>query len=655
MTSAAEVAKQESLRWWKRASLTAKTLVVFALALGPLAVATLLLGILNERGARLDDDIHQHRETRLNATEVLNLVVDAETGVRGFLLTSDPAFLEPYRQARVLLPPLLDEMEAHDTANHSAEPAGRDRPRIHEAAGRQMQVLADLLDTGYSKRLLEREKRFMDRFRSDIGALIEAEAAEVEVLDAERQRETDLARFVLIGGISLSTLGGLLGGLLLMRGIVRRVGVVTENARRLAQGEELHPFEGGSDEIAQLATMLSDSAELLRARENDLRLAKLEADAANSAKSQFLSRMSHELRTPLNAILGFAAVARSEANGEVARDLDQIHLAGRHLLDLINEVLDISRIEAGELSLSVEPVAVAEVVDEAVALLSGAAASRSIRLTTDDGCNGSTYAFVDRQRFKQVLVNLLSNGVKYNHDGGEVRISCVRMDSMLRVIVADTGPGLPSGSVEEVFRPFARLGAEMTDIEGTGLGLALSRSLMRSMGGDVEVGSTSSTGTEFWIEMRAAEQPAVLSENERVFDRPVHAIGTSPIRGSVLQVEDNPSNIRLVNRIMQRRPHVHLVTTQFGSQAVELAKELRPDVILLDVNLPDISGREVLARLRSEPETRDMRIVMLSADATDGQIANLLESGATEYLTKPIDVGALLATIDEAVGLREAG
>ncbi len=400
-------------------------------------------------------------------------------------------------------------------------------------------------------------------------------------------------------------------------------------------------------------TMVDEQTATLRETMSELETARAAAESANRSKSEFLSRMSHELRTPLNAVLGFGQLLELDPLDDSQREsVDQILKGGNHLLSLINEVLDISRIETGDLALSPEAVLVGELVGEAVDLVRPLAEQRSVHLVGDRHSTCTQYVFADRQRCKQILLNLLSNGVKYNRRGGTVAISCERTSpTRLRVKVSDTGPGIPDHQLGLLFQPFERLGAERTEVEGTGMGLALSRQLAEAMGGSLDVETEVGQGSTFAIELPLVEGP--VERYERLNgpgDADADAVGMPGAqRHVVLYVEDNLANLKLVERVVAQRPDIEVMPAMQGSLGLELAREHQPMLVLLDLHLPDMPGDEVLQRLRDDPATATIPVVIVSADATQGQVQRLMSAGAVEYLTKPFDVRALLRVLDEAV------
>lgn len=386
-----------------------------------------------------------------------------------------------------------------------------------------------------------------------------------------------------------------------------------------------------------------------RERENQtaLRLATEEAQRASRAKDDFLSRVSHELRTPLNVVLGFGQILEmGSLDDEEHEAVEQILKAGRHLLEIINEVLDLSRIESGRMAISPEAVELADLAADALDLIRPLATDRSIRLTANLGtCH--RHVMADRQRLKQVVLNLLSNAVKYNRDGGEVEVSCVRgQEGRLRLQVTDTGPGIPEKLLDKLFEPFERLGAEQGVIEGTGLGLALSKQLVELMDGEIGVATREGKGSTFWVELSVVEEPQDEIAAEPVVAPKRDADAPAVRRWRVLLVEDNLAGLKLVERLIGRRRDAELLPAMTGRLGLELAREHRPDVILLDQHLPDLRGAEVLQRLKADPATASIPVVMVSADATQGQIRRLLDLGAVAYVTKPLDVTEFTEVLD---------
>jgi len=380
--------------------------------------------------------------------------------------------------------------------------------------------------------------------------------------------------------------------------------------------------------------------------------ARAGAERANEAKSEFLSRMSHELRTPLNAVLGFAQMLEMDAvDRRQLEYVEQIMRGGRHLLELIDEVLDISRIEMGAAAISVEPVSIDEIVGESTSLLDPLAGARQVALRVANAEVHAHYVMADRQRLRQVLVNYLSNAIKYTPPGSTATVSVTPIDGeWLRISVDDDGPGIPEPLLARLFQPFERIGADQTEVEGTGLGLVHSKALVERMGGRVGAASEVGRGSSFWLELRRAEQSAAAELTSGV-----PLVSARPdISGSILYIEDNPANLRLVERALEHRPGIRFLSAMLGRLGLALALEHQPDLILLDLNLPDISGEQVLAQLRSEPATSKIPVIIISADATRQLADRLVAQGALAYLTKPVDVRELLARIDDQVGPNES-
>jgi PAS domain S-box-containing protein len=395
----------------------------------------------------------------------------------------------------------------------------------------------------------------------------------------------------------------------------------------------------------------------LQLKNVELAQATVVAERANHAKSDFLSNMSHELRTPLSAILGFAQLMES---GEPAltptqkRGVDQILQAGWYLLELINEILDLALIESGKLSLSLEPTSVADVMRECEAMIEPQAQKRNIALTFQR-FDAAYFVRADRMRVKQILINLLSNAIKYNRPQGKVSVDyTIDATGHIRICVRDTGAGLSAEQLSQLFEPFNRLGQGAGGEEGTGIGLVVSKQLAKQMGGRIGVESAVGTGSVFWVELPltvdprrpgGVATPAVMRPPARTRDGETY---------SLLYVEDNPANLMLVEDLIARRPDIHLLTARDGLQGIDLARSALPDVILMDINLPGISGIEALTRLSLDPVTAHIPVIALSANAMPRDIERGLSAGFYRYLTKPIKVEEFMDTLDLALAVRRA-
>jgi PAS domain S-box-containing protein len=383
-----------------------------------------------------------------------------------------------------------------------------------------------------------------------------------------------------------------------------------------------------------------------------LQAAKFAAEKANLAKSDFLSSMSHELRSPLNAILGFAQLMESGTPPPTSaqrQSIDQILQAGWYLLVLINEILDLALIESGKLTLSREPVSLTEMLSECRGMIEPSALKNGIGLTFprfDD----TPFIKADRTRVKQVLINLLSNAIKYNRTGGTVEVICTMNDGRrTRIGVHDTGNGLSPEKLAQLFQPFNRLGQESGSEEGTGIGLVVSKRLVELMGGEIGAESTVGVGSVFWIELHATHAPQLVAAvSELKAAVPARAHTGAPVH-TLLCVEDNPANLMLVEKLLERRPDIQLLVAKDGMRGVEMARAARPDVILMDINLPGISGLVALGILAEDPATASIPVIALSANAMPSDIEKGLAAGFFRYLTKPIKVKEFMDTLDSAL------
>ncbi len=419
--------------------------------------------------------------------------------------------------------------------------------------------------------------------------------------------------------------------------------------RRQAQ-EEVMRLNG------DLERRVVDRTAALEASNQGLVTARLAAENANRAKSEFLSSMSHELRTPLNAIMGFGQLLANSTVSlpEVKRVEFTRHIvnAGSHLLDLINEILDLARIESSSVMLSLEPVAIDDLLQECRTMIAPTAQRQRIRLLFPQSPQESVIA--DRTRLRQVLLNLVSNAVKYNRDGGSVTVD-VRADASGRVRIAfqDTGAGLRPDQLASLFQPFNRLGQEAGKVEGTGIGLVVTKRLIELMGGTIGVESTVGVGSVFAIELKAAipVQPAVPAPtgNDAGAAPPRAALPLGETSPLVLHVEDNPANLRLVREILEMRGDVRQISAPDARLGIDLARAHLPQVILLDINMPGMSGLEALAVLQSDPVTARIPVVAITANAMAGDVSRGLAAGFFRYVTKPIDMDRLNDAVDAAL------
>jgi len=427
-----------------------------------------------------------------------------------------------------------------------------------------------------------------------------------------------------------------------VRYIIHRVEDVTEFVRLREHGDEQ---EAMTAELRERAEKME--AEIV-SRSQELQTANAELRKAGTAKNEFLSRMSHELRTPLAAILGFSELLATRDLGEKPDEWGRmIHVAGEHLLTLVDEIMDLSRIEAGTVGISTEAVPLRPLVEEAFQLMRPVAAGHDITLYDPVFLEAAAAAYVlaDRQRLTQVVINLISNAIKYNRHRGTVTVEAEEDEGRIRVSVADTGAGIDPDQLPRLFTPFDRLDAAASGIAGTGLGLALSRRLVEAMGGRIGVRSRRGVGTTFWLELAIARPAAVDAAEAITEDLLATREYASELR--VLYIEDVVANVRLVEEIFARRPSIRLIPAMQGQLGIELARDHHPHLIFLDLHLPDITGADVLAALRRDAATRAIPVVVLTADATRRELDRLKRLGARSYESKPIGMRRLLELVDE--------
>jgi len=656
--------------WWLDRSVRTKGFIVVAIPL------VTLIGIASANLVLLHQE-HQERGVALaasavtsSANDVLGDAVNAETSVRAYAATrGDARFLAPYNLT-------LARIGADQAQLGRAAAAEGDSGRATALSNTVATVMSQLgqirlavagggMPLPALVEALRAQKKTMDMLRGQTAGLTDGPAA---VVVTQRARiaamESAITVFNIIA-LALGVLAGLVGVALFTSGIARRVSENAVNADRLGAGQALEPSATSRDEIGRVGCSLVRAESLLASRKADLVTARDEALRATRAKNGFLSHTSHELRTPLNSILGFTQLLEMSDLGDEDRDsVERILTAGRHLLALINEIIDISRIESGDLSLSMEQVAIGPLVAEIGQLMTPLAAERSISIVSQVA-DPALAVTADRHRLRQVLVNLMSNAVKYNRFGGTITVASQGADNgQVSLVVTDTGPGLAPEDLETIFVPFERVGAEQTAVEGTGIGLPLARSMAEAMGGRLTASSVQGQGSAFTISLPRA--PDVVSAPVRDGAPPADggpagrdgglardgtAGGRGPSRASfaVLYIDDNPANVEVVSRLLKGWPQARLMSAATGREGIERAIRDVPDVILLDLHLPDMSGESVLAELKTEPVTAAIPVVMLSADATPGTVRLLLARGARAYLTKPLDLAEVAEQLRSAV------
>jgi signal transduction histidine kinase/ActR/RegA family two-component response regulator len=423
----------------------------------------------------------------------------------------------------------------------------------------------------------------------------------------------------------------------------------------------LQAFNGSVALVAMVIAAITEQAirsrraleQLTADLERQVAVRTAELRASNEAKTEYLSRISHELRTPLTAIIGYSdLLALDESRPDQLEKLGAVNRASEHLLSLINDVLDITSIETGTVESAMEPIPVAEVIREATNLVAKLAGDRGIDVRVARSAAASVWVMAERTRLRQVLINLISNAIKYTASGGTVRIA-VTLPTLdhVRVSVTDSGPGIAPELIPRLFTPFERLGAERSSVPGSGLGLALCRGIIEAMGGKIGVDSEVGRGSSFWFDLERATAAEKTSLRGRAQRRP----GPRPAAAAtVLLVEDDPATRQMMSAIFERRPELRMVATDSGASVVELARRETPDVILLDLHLPDLGGEQVLDELKRDPETDGIPVIVVSADATTETIARVYQAGARQYLTKPVHAQAVLDVLDGITGSASA-
>lgn len=632
---------------WQNLPLGIKGVCVITLPLLVLLVSLGSLYLREQESIALENKLRLALENQRDIQEVHTLLIEASTGVRDYLLTGDKHFLDIFFEVEHKLPVILSELEFQLENERQKSRLERITPLVEQNL-RDLKTLSEYESNIASDELIAKFKsqvNTLDKLRTEIELLNADEAILVSIdqQDVANQRKLHIIITLIATGSGI--IGSLVAVWIFSRTIVKRVRLLRDSAAHLAKAETLDLPSSSRDELGQLSDELEHASQLLAKNISDSIQARQEAEEASASKSMFLSRTSHELRTPLNAILGFAQLLEQDLPpGKQHDNVSLILGAGQHLLKLINEVLEIAKIESGELSLELSPTAVNILLDEAMRYIAPIGKIRDIeikgRIAPD------LWAMASRQKLLQVVLNLLSNAFKYGPANSTVELRAYRRDHCIVIEVQDGGPGIPGKLLDRLFTPFDRLGAEQTKVEGSGLGLPLSKQIMLAMHGSIHVAQDSSL---FWIEIPAAE-PQVDQHNLAGAERNKSHISLQE-KHSILYVEDNVSNRALIEAIVLRHHdlRIHCVTTI--KDAKQYLTDVSPSLLLIDLNLPDGSGEQLVSYIKSEARYRHIPIMILSADALPETIARLESAGVACYMTKPLDVAVFNKKVRELINL----
>lgn len=630
-------------RLWQDLSLTTKGIVLNALPLTVLLASLALIFESEQQAALLERRVQNALQIQQDIQTLQTLLLEASTGVRDFLLTGNRQFLTGYESARQSMPHLLSSLE-HNLDDRSQQHLLQ---VIHPLVAKNLDDLATLASHSEEEadealigkfssqgNALNQLRAHLERMSLRESAIVNQDKKEVVY---ERKRNLRITLMAVIAGV----VGSLIGVWLFTQTIVARVKTIRDSAIHLVKGEPLALPSISRDELGELTSELEHASQLLTQSAQEAHLARVEAEEASAAKSNFLSRTSHELRTPLNAILGFAQILENDLpEGRQKDSATLIHNAGQHLLKLINEVLDISRIESGDISMSMEVIALNLLLEEAYHYLKPLEKVRDITIETHFEPDLKVRA--DRQRLLQVILNLLANALKYGPENTSVIFSAYRLNGHIRVDVKDQGQGIPAALRSRLFTPFDRLGAERTVTEGTGLGLVLSKQLMDAMGGQIGVAEDQSL---FWISLPEAVQatPVTAMDKEIAIDAAPHRAtsATPAAKRHILYVEDNHSNQALIEAILSKHRHLKLHLAASVQESMVWLRDMQPDLLLLDLNLPDGSGESLIQHIQSSrTDLQHIPVVILSADALPETMQRLNTLGIAHYFTKPLNVAA---------------
>ncbi len=634
--------KNSIAQFWQDLPLASKGIIVIMLPLGVLLTSLYSLYNLEQQLSSLENQLKLALQNQRDIETVHTNLLQASTGVRDYLLTGDKLFLKNFYIAKKQLPELLLSLDAQIESKQQQVLINSITALVKDNLER-LDFLSKNESDIASENLIEQFKlqvSNMEELRAEIEQLKKQEALLVSEdqnkIKLQRQRNIKITLLAAICGI----LGSIVAVWIFSGTIVKRVKLLRDSAAHLARAEALQLPSRSKDELGQLSNELDHASKLLAKNIYDTTQARNEAEEASKEKSLFLSRTSHELRTPLNAILGFAQLLQVELeDGKHKDNVNMIKRAGDHLLKLIDEVLDIARIESGQIKLTLEPTHINDLLAEAIQYIAPLGKIRDIQINQQ--IQPHLVALAERQKLLQVILNLLSNALKYGPFNSTVLVSAYKKHPNIIIEVFDEGAGIPELLKERLFTAFDRLGAEQSKTEGTGLGLALSKQIMLAMQGSIHVAKNKSL---FWIELKAtdglpvdmqAAQPAILTKQK----------STNPHKKQIIYVEDNISNRALVEAVLKRLPNLKMHCTETVKESKNLLNEIKADLIIIDLNLPDESGEALVNYIKSHPTLQHLPIIILSADAMPDTIDRLKKKGIAEYMTKPLNIALFTKTV----------
>jgi signal transduction histidine kinase len=631
--------KKKPAQYWLDAPLSIKALLVVILPLCIMLSSLAYLYSQEQKSGELEQKLFIALKNQRNIQSISIQLNEASVAVRNFLLTKDARFIEKFSQYETE----IEKTTAALSKNLETSSQKQNLILVKKNINQNIDALKNMTDEKFSHRsedladLFYQQILLYQKIRDLLNkmAIEQSELVEKDYLKINQERQYNLNLTLL--AVLACVLGVIVGALIFSVTIVNRIRFLRDSASHLARGEIIDIGTKSHDELGELTKELSIASKLLASSVYDSHQAREEAEAANAAKSMFLSRTSHELRTPLNSIIGFSSILETELkNQNSLQNLNMIQKASKHLLKLIDEILDIARIEKGEFDIKLNAVNINTVVSDAIHYIKPLGQINDIHISWDIEPN--IYALADQQKLFQALLNLLSNAVKYGPASSEVRVSAFSKQDNIYIEVQDQGKGIAAHQRDRLFTPFDRIGAEYSKVEGSGLGLALSKQMMLAMDGDIFVAKNSSTFT-LQIPAYRTEGAPLTHEHQEGLEIKIEAPSTTNSKKiQVLCVEDNKSNLALIEAILKRHANVRLMTSTTIKQTKSLLSELTPTLVLLDLNLPDGHGTEILEHLHQHKTLKQTKVWILSADATEDTRSKMINLGAHEFFTKPLDI-----------------